>query len=84
MKIYSIFDKKSNNYGPVMCFPNDVMAIRAVEMDLMNGQSVMASYPHDFALMLVGTFDESVGCITADNMPTNVYECANYLAKAEK
>lgn len=84
MKIYSIFDKKANTYGPVMCFPSDVIAIRAIEMELMSDKSVMSNYPHDFCLMLVGEFNVDNGCITADNPPTNVYECANHLVKTDK
>lgn len=81
MKIYSLFDKKAMNYGPVMAFPNDVTAIRAIEMDMVSSKSVVASYPHDFALMCLGEYDDSTGALSAFPCPSNIYECASYFAK---
>lgn len=81
MLIYSLFDKKAMNYGPVMAFPNDVMAIRVIEMEMNNSKSVVASYPSDFALMHLGEYDESSGVISPLPCPVNVYECASYFSK---
>ena len=81
MRIYSLFDKKALSYGPVMAFPNDVMAIRAIEMEMNNAKSVVASYPSDFALMHLGDYDESKGVLSPLPCPLNVYECASYFSK---
>lgn len=83
MFIYSLFDKKSMSYGPVMSFPNDVTAIRAIEMEMKNSKSVVSNYPNDFALMLLGSYDDSQGTLKSIPCPFNVYECANFFGVAE-
>lgn len=82
MKIYSIFDKKAMTYGPLMCFPQDVMAIRAIEMEISHHDSVMSSYPYDFVLVLLGTFDDELGTIIPFEVPQNIFECANAVKRS--
>lgn len=83
MRIYSLFDKKSLSYGPVMSFPNDVTAIRAIEMEMKNSKSVVSNYPTDFALMHLGNYDDAKGILEPLSCPLNVYECANFFTVAE-
>ncbi len=84
MKIYSLYDKKAMVYSPVMTFANDVFAIRAIEAEMSNSKSSVATYPFDFCLMELGTFDDSIGKIVPREIPTNVYECNSYFSKTEE
>ncbi len=84
MKIYSLYDKKAMVYSPVMTFANDVFAIRAIESEMSNPKSSVATYPFDFCLMEIGTFDDSTGKISPREIPTNVYECNSYFSKMEE
>lgn len=77
MKIYSVYDKKALTYSPVISMPNDVMAIRMIEMEVMRGQSPMANYPFDFCLVHLADMDDTTGKITVLDVPANIYECAN-------
>lgn len=84
MKIYSIYDKKSVEYGPLMTFPNDIMCIRAMEMDMGNPNSIVGSYPHDFCVVCFGEFDDDNGKFSLKDVPENIYECVNFLKVQEK
>lgn len=79
MKIYSVFDKKVQKYGPLMSFPNDTMCIRAIEMDMNNSNCVIGAYPFDFCIVRVADFDDSTGIVTPLDMVDNIYECANFI-----
>lgn len=81
MKIYSVYDKKALTYSPVISMPNDVMAIRMIKMEIMQGKSPMACYPFDFCLVRLGEMEETTGKITVQEIPENVFECANALEK---
>lgn len=84
MQLYSVYDKKALTYGPVMSFPMDVIAIRAIEMDINSQKSVMSSYPNDFCLVRLASFDENTGKLEVLDIPENVYECANALLRGEQ
>lgn len=78
MRIYSVYDKKALEYSPVMSFPSDIIAIRAIEMDLSKGISVPANYPHDFCLCCLGELDERSGELKPLSPIEVVYELATY------
>jgi hypothetical protein len=85
MKVYSIYDKKALTYGPLMCFPQDVMAIRAVSLEVQNNpKSPIGAYPHDFCLLCVGEFEETTGNLYPREINENVFECVNALRKEEQ
>lgn len=81
MRIYSIYDKKSLKYGPLMTFNNDVMCIRSVEMDMNTSTSIIGAYPHDFCVVCFGEFNPDDGVITPFAVAENIYECANFISR---
>lgn len=84
MKIYSIYDKKALTYSPLICMPNDVTAIRMVQMEIARGGTPMAFAPFDFCLVRLGELDETTGKITTLEIGENVFECANAVQEPEK
>nr|DAJ46321.1 MAG TPA: DNA binding protein [Microviridae sp.] len=80
--VYSVYDKKNGMYGPVMVFNSNVDCIRAMEMDLMRHDSVVANYPFDFCLHCLGKFDTHNGLLTADKIE-NIYEFGSFVRDSE-
>ena len=60
MLMYSIFDKKAIEYGPIFFAKNDAVAVRQFN-NFMHGESIL--YPDDYALYKVGDFDTETGAI---------------------
>lgn len=72
--LFSIFDTKSNVYGPVMSFVNDNTAIRAFMEMLVNPDpnSLLSLYPADYLLYCVGIFDNETGVIESLPAPAHI------------
>lgn len=66
MKIYSIYDLKSETFGPVFSMNNDVNARRYVEGLVRQEHSVEHDYKSDFVLKCLGSIDETSGVINSD------------------
>ena len=68
MKLFAIYDKKSEGYKP----PFTVMTIGEAErafMDACNTEGTdLQKHPDDYQLWLVGSFDYASGAITPENM----------------
>ena len=66
LQMYSILDKKSCVYGRPFYAHNDGHAMRSVldELSHNESKSVMGSYPSDFVLCKLGSYDDSSGVIT--------------------
>ena len=63
MKIYSIKDTKGSFYDPMLAL-NDALATRNVRGVVNSGKGILAQYPEDFELWLIGEFDQETGIIT--------------------
>lgn len=63
--LYAILDTKSGFYGSLMTFKNDATALRAFQEMLLSGDknSMLALYPTDYTLFLVGYYDQETGII---------------------
>lgn len=72
-KLFSVYDAKTEAYGPVLTHTSDGDAIRSYEMACNNKDSLLGVYPNDFTLMRIGTFDENSGVIELEVRPVPVY-----------
>jgi len=81
MKLYTIYDKKTQEFQPVFCAPNNITAMRSISNALRSTKEVMnlRDYPHDFALYATGEFNESNGHTGGYEIPQLVEEIANLL-----
>lgn len=69
LRIYSIFDLKSEEFSPPFFTKNDRLAMRTVSESAKGNASLLSTYPEDFMLYRIGEFDPSTGMITCDNRP---------------
>lgn len=61
MILVSIYDKKADVYAPCYCVDNRHIALRSFENLIKAGNSDVAQFPEDFALMEVGEFIAETG-----------------------
>lgn len=79
-RLYAIFDKKAKSYGPIFGVPHDAVAIREFGAAVESPNSVLAKYPEDFELHVVGSFfDDSVMPVVGFE-PTVVITASAYVA----
>jgi len=66
MKIYSVRDKRANEYGQPMAMPTDAHAVRSFQQEVNreDAGNMLNQYPEDFAMYYVGDFDQEHGTIT--------------------
>lgn len=58
--LYSIYDLKTEQFGPIFTARTDVAAVRMVK-DSLSGLPLLAQHPADFSLHSIGIFDEDNG-----------------------
>lgn len=64
MQVFSIFDKKAGVYNtPFFCI-NQQVAVRSLCDLCSDARSFVAKHPEDYALYLIGEFDEFNGALT--------------------
>lgn len=76
MKVYSVFDKKSQLYGPLMTCRTEVEAVRNFERACIDERSPMNAYPQDFDLMLICEFSDENGIISLNTPPAPKFVAA--------
>ena len=79
MKILAIFDKKALSYHPAFCVPNMVTASRSLDKAVNSGQGDFFDYPDDFALYVLGEFDEITGEIVPCYPPKLAHELKEFV-----
>ncbi|WNK12588.1 MAG: major capsid protein [Microvirus sp.] len=57
----SIYDSKANVYHAPFASVNRDVAIRQFAGNVLDSQSLLAKFPHDFSLFVVGEWDDSLG-----------------------
>lgn len=76
MKVYSLFDKKLREFGPLVLANNDAAIVRAMQDGIPNSNSMMAKHPDDFDCMCIGSFDMETGVfapeVPAPQLVTNL------------
>lgn len=64
--IYSVYDKVSGVYGPVMCVNTEIEAVRVVvEATTGSQETNLSRYPDDFELVLLGIYDDHEGMVSS-------------------
>lgn len=61
MKIYSVLDQKSGDFGPVVCYVNDEVAKRAFSLMCKDKSTLYGLAPADFELFCLGEYITSSG-----------------------
>lgn len=72
LKIYSIYDNKAQAFLPMFTVRTHGEAIRSFTDICNNPKTNVNKYPEDFALMEIGTFNDSTGGVDALNVPKNI------------
>lgn len=63
-KVFSIFDSKAAAYGQPFFAYNEGIAQRNVAASL-DSDSLLAKFPQDYSLFVIGTFDDATGELKA-------------------
>jgi hypothetical protein len=81
VKIYSVYDKKTRFYGPLLCLQNDGHAGREYKRMFSKEQHPVSQFPDDYQIYCLGSFDDSNGKIEFPfgNNPVMVYEVSELL-----
>lgn len=80
VEVYSILDTKAQAFNQPFFAPNNAVAFRVVESAMKNPQSGFTSFPADFTLFRVGTFDSIKGIlIPASPAPENLGNLVQFL-----
>lgn len=74
MQIFSVYDKKAVAYNAPFYFHQKGQAIRAFEDAVNDPQSPFFKHPEDFALFLIGEWDDTTGLIKSLPNPVPVEE----------
>lgn len=73
-KLYSLYDRKMESFGPPTPSTNDAGVRRGILDAMRGGDSLLNRYPSDFDLYCVGLFDDETGEI-AQETPTPRLVC---------
>lgn len=79
LRVYSVFDRKLREYGPLVLGANDEFTLRALQ-EIRNSGSMMEKYPADYDLMDVGEFDVETGELNG-SLPRLVQNLADVLSQ---
>lgn len=66
--LFSVYDKKADLFGPPFLAENEGVAVRMFEQMVMAPENMVSSYPEDFTLECIGTFDPATGVVERANI----------------
>lgn len=81
---YSVYDEKAKAYNIPFFYPQNDLAIRAIKDSLRNPNSVISRHPEDFAVYVIGTYNDLDGKLESFAQPellARVSEIANEIIK---
>lgn len=61
--VYSIFDTAADAYIRPVFYPNEEVMIRSLRQLLMQPDDVVATFPEQFQVYSLGTFDDATGVL---------------------
>lgn len=64
MQVYSVYDMKAGSYTPPFLARTPGEAVRIIANTVRSVESILAQYPADFQLVLVGEWDEMTGVLS--------------------
>lgn len=80
--LYAIKDKKAEIYADLFQLPNNAIALRKFSEACADEKSDLHKYPEDFALYLIGKYDNVKGTIGGPEEPLEIDKATNYVLKA--
>lgn len=83
LNLYSIYDKKAMEYGNPFSDTNDWLAIRRLNTEIKNPQSLMYIHSADFALYRLGKYETNKGLILSEQPPAFIEELTNIIKTQE-
>ena len=83
LNVYSVYDSKAQTYNVPFFMKQDGQALRAF-IDLVNNpQTDVAKHPEDYALFLLGSFDDEDGVIDPVQQPKCIAKAWELVAQNE-
>lgn len=61
----SLFDTKAGIYGPPIFVAHEAIAVRSVQETAQDRRTLLARHPADFSLLVIGTYDDATGVLSA-------------------
>jgi len=83
MNIYSLYDRKLREFGPLVVSNNDESVVRALREGLPGSGGTVNKYPEDFDLMCLGALDVDTGLIVPERVPLLVVNVRSALTPPE-
>lgn len=78
MELFSIYDKKALEYGPVFVMPNKVVAVREFQKMCQDPKSNFAQFSEDYKLVRLGNMDYKTGKISQPKTLEDIAEASNF------
>lgn len=83
LKMYTIYDKKSQIYHPPSFAHNDGHAMRQFRQIFRDPQSLQNQFPEDFQVWRCGVWDDATGVIEVCKNPEFVSEVSALVERTE-
>jgi len=77
LNVYSVFDVKAAVYANPFYMPNDLVAIRGFTGAVNSPDSMLYKHPEDYMLYRLGSFNDSIGLLEAENPPVCICTAAS-------
>lgn len=84
MKLFSVYDSKAEMYSAPFVERTHETARRSFLAAVRDDKSAVGQYPHDYALFVIGSFDDTSGVITPAKAPTMVWSGTEALQELNK
>lgn len=72
LQVYTLHDRVADTYLAPFYAANDADAQRMMRRELYNGQSQLSMFSADYALLLIGAFDDKTGTIRPREEPKSL------------
>ena len=77
--LYAIKDAKAEVFADIFQLPNNAIALRKFSEACTDEKSELHKYPEDFALYLIGSYDNETGHLSAPEQPIEIDRAVNYV-----
>lgn len=81
LKVYVVFDSKTEAFGQPFFMKNKGEAVRGFTEVCNDTSSTIGKYPHDFSLFELGQFDDSSAKFTCHSTPISLGLALEYLKR---
>lgn len=84
VKMYSVYDVKAKVHQYPFQSHNNFTAMRTFQATIQKADTMLAAYPEDFNLYLLGEFDDNSGIIVPMEKPEYVCPALDFVKVQEK